>query len=107
LASHLVTECSGDGFQLRELGAWREPLGVELPRKFPSDLVQAGLKFPTNFGGIPAHVRDPLQIADETQPVTQTSSETVTSTHLAVQTMSCARSLLAADLDLEASRSVL
>ncbi len=61
LASDLVTQCSGDGFQLREFGASREPLGVELPRKFPSDLVQAGLKFPTNFGGIPAHVRGPLQ----------------------------------------------
>jgi hypothetical protein len=90
LASHLVTKCSGYGFQLWELGTSRETLGIEFPRKFPSDLAQSGVKFFTNFGGILAHVRNPLQIADEIDRQTQTSVGTVTSTPLAMQTMSCA-----------------
>jgi hypothetical protein len=91
LASHLVTKCPGDGFQLGELGASRETLGIEFPRKFPSDLAQARVKFSTNYGGILAHVRNPLQIADDVDRQTQTSVGTVTSTPLAMQTMSCAR----------------
>jgi hypothetical protein len=65
LASHLVTQCSGDGFQLRELGTARKPLGIEFSRQFPSDLAQAGIIFRTTFGGILAHVRGPLQIANQ------------------------------------------
>ena len=45
LPSHLVTQCPGDGFQLRELGASRKTFGIEFSREFPSDSAQARVEF--------------------------------------------------------------
>jgi hypothetical protein len=63
LPGHLVTQCPGDSFQLRELDASREASGIKLSREFPGELAQAAVKLRANFGGILAHVRGPLQIA--------------------------------------------
>ena len=92
LAGDLVAPFPGDGFQLRELGPSREPSRIEFSTEFPSHSAQASMKFPANFGGILAHVRGPLQIANQIERKAQTSIGKVTATPLAVQTMSCARS---------------
>jgi hypothetical protein len=90
LASHLVAQSAGKGFQLRELGAPRKTLGIEFPGQFPSEFAQTDMKFATNLGDILAHVCSPLQIAARIQSKTETSVAKVNIDHLLLQTMSCA-----------------
>jgi hypothetical protein len=57
--SDLVPEGASDVFQLRELRASGQTVGVDLPTEFPSHLVQTGLKLHPNGNGILAHVLSP------------------------------------------------
>jgi hypothetical protein len=91
LASHLVTQCPGDSFQFRELGASREALCIKLVREFTGHLAQTDVKIHPNLCGILAHFRVPIQIARKVEREPQTSISRITSIPLAVQTMSCAR----------------
>lgn len=90
LASHLVTQDTGDGFQLRKLCPPRKSVRIKFPRQFPSDLAQARVKFSPDFRSILTHFRDPLQVAVQNDREPASPIGKIACDSLAVQTMSCA-----------------
>jgi hypothetical protein len=86
----LITQLRGDLLEFGELGAPGQSLGIDLLTKFSRDGIQSCLNRIREESLVAAHVRIPAQFVKPEALLCQTCIQSIVTTRLTTNTMSCA-----------------